>query len=94
MMNEEELEKLNLNPDAVEQFRKELEKYAGDKGWTIEVVEMPGEIPEIRGTVEDVDDDYDEEEGEGAGEGQSQDEGGDSRGDEEGSEEKFFNQED
>ncbi|ROW04096.1 hypothetical protein VSDG_00962 [Cytospora chrysosperma] len=96
MMNEEELEKLNLNPDAVEQFRKELEKYAGDKGWTIEVVEMPGEIPEIRGTVEDVDDDDDEEEGDGAGEGQSQsqDEGGDSRGDEEGSEEKFFNQED
>ncbi|KAJ4404439.1 Protein OS-9 [Gnomoniopsis sp. IMI 355080] len=62
MMTDEQLEQLNLNPDAVEQFRKELEKIAGEKGWTLEVVEMPGEIPEIRGIVED-----DEEE---AGEGE------------------------
>lgn len=61
MMTDEQLEQLNLNPDAVEQFRKELEKIAGEKGWTLEVVEMPGEIPEIRGIVED----DDEEDGEG-----------------------------
>lgn len=65
MMTDEELEDLNLNPDAVEKFRKELEKIAGEKGWTLEVVEMPGEMPEIRGIVEE-----DEEEGEGDGQGQ------------------------
>lgn len=77
MMSAEELEDLNLNPDAVDQFRKELEKIAGEKGWTLEVVEMPGEMPEIRGIVED------DEEGEAEGEGDGQ----------EGSEEKFFKEE-
>lgn len=55
MMTDEQLEQLNLNPDAVDQFRKELEKLAGEKGWSLEVVEMPGEIPEIRGIVEEDD---------------------------------------
>ncbi|KUI67793.1 hypothetical protein VM1G_03539 [Cytospora mali] len=100
MMNDEELEKLNLNPDAVEQFRKELEKFAGDKGWAIEVVEMPGEIPEIRGIVED-DDDGEELDSEVEGEVQGQDKGGNENGNraeaeaeaEEGSQEKFFKEE-
>ncbi|PSR99188.1 glucosidase II beta subunit-like protein-domain-containing protein [Coniella lustricola] len=52
-MSDEELEKLNLDPDAVEQFRQEIEKIAGDKGWTLEVVEIPGEVPEIVGILED-----------------------------------------
>lgn len=60
MMTDEQLEQLNLNPDAVEQFRKELEKLAGEKGWTLEVVERPGEVPEIRGIVEDDDEEYEE----------------------------------
>lgn len=66
-MTDEELEKLNLNPDAVDQFRKELEKIAGEKGWTLEVVEVPGEIPEIRGIVEDDEDEAGEEGQEGEG---------------------------
>ncbi|CAN8104259.1 unnamed protein product [Discula destructiva] len=56
MLNNEQLEQLNLNPEAVAQFRKELEKLAGEKGWTLEVVEVPGQVPEIRGIVEDDED--------------------------------------
>lgn len=80
-MSDEDLEKLNLNPDAVEQFRKELEKIAGEKGWTLEVVENPGGTPEIVGIVEE---DQEGQEGEGEGEGSQDDEG---------SEEKFFKEE-
>lgn len=80
-MSDEDLEKLNLNPDAVEQFRKELEKMAGEKGWTLEVVETPGGTPEIVGIVEQDEDEIVE------GEGQEGEEG------DEGSEEKFFKEE-
>lgn len=80
-MSDEDLEKLNLNPDAVEQFRKELEKIAGEKGWTLEVVETPGGAPEIVGIVEeDQEDQGDQEKEDGSQEG-------------EGSEEKFFKEE-
>lgn len=65
-LTDEELEDMNLNPDAVEQFRKELEKLAGEKGWTLEVVEMPGEIPEIRGIVEDDEEESDSQGKEGS----------------------------
>lgn len=64
-MSDEDLEKLNLNPDAVEQFRKELEKLAGEKGWTLEVVETPGGTPEIVGIVEE-DTEEESQEGEGS----------------------------
>ncbi|KAH8754567.1 hypothetical protein F5883DRAFT_526712 [Diaporthe sp. PMI_573] len=53
MMTDEGLEKRNLDPDAIEQFRKELEQIAGDNAWILEVVEIPGEAPEIRGIVDD-----------------------------------------
>ncbi|KAF3765724.1 hypothetical protein M406DRAFT_228490, partial [Cryphonectria parasitica EP155] len=56
MMSDEELEELNLSPESIEQFRKELERIAGEKGWVLEVVEMPGEALEIRGIVDDDDD--------------------------------------
>lgn len=56
MISDEDLERLKLNPDTVEQFRKELEKIAGEKGWTLEVVEMP-DGPGIRGIVEGDDED-------------------------------------
>ncbi|ROW16979.1 hypothetical protein VPNG_01316 [Cytospora leucostoma] len=52
VVNAEELEQLNLTPETLERFRKELEKLAGDRGWSIEVVEMPGEDPELRGNIE------------------------------------------
>lgn len=63
-LSDEELEKLNLNPDAVDQFRKELEKIAGEKGWVLEVIEVPGQVPEIRGIVEDDSESDEGEEGE------------------------------
>lgn len=83
-MSDEDLEKLNLNPDAVEQFRKELEKIAGEKGWTLEVVETPGGAPEIVGIVED------DQEEEGAAAAAAEEEGIQEG---EGSEEKFFKEE-
>ncbi|KAK3370737.1 glucosidase II beta subunit-like protein-domain-containing protein [Lasiosphaeria ovina] len=55
MMTREQLEKLNLDPKKVEQFRQEIEQYADGNAWRLEVVEMPGEVPEIVGVV-DVDD--------------------------------------
>jgi protein OS-9 len=52
VLSNEELEKLDLDPETVEELRKELERLAGDKGWKLEVVEVPGDVPEIRGIVE------------------------------------------
>ncbi|KAI0171696.1 glucosidase II beta subunit-like protein-domain-containing protein [Hypoxylon sp. FL1284] len=74
ILTDEELAKLDLSPEMVEDLKKELQKLAGDRGWKLEVVEMPGDPREIRGVV-----DTDEEE---ADEGQG--------GEETGSEEKFF----
>lgn len=105
VVNTEELEQLNLTPETLEHFRKELEKIAGDRGWSIEVVEMPGEDPELRGNIEiedgedgkfDVEsggrDGKEEEDDEGEGEGQrKKDAEGD--GDWEGSEEELFKKE-
>lgn len=88
-MSDEDLEKLNLNPDAVEQFRQELEKIAGEKGWTLEVIETPGGAPEIVGIVEE--DQYDDDQ-EGNGLGEEEEESGSNQ-EGEGSEEKFFKEE-
>jgi protein OS-9 len=57
VLTREELEMLDLSPEAIEDLRRELQKLAGDNGWKLEVVEVPGEIPEIRGIVEEDDDD-------------------------------------
>lgn len=87
MMTDEGLEKRNLDPDTIDQFRKEIEKIAGDKAWTLEVVEVPGGEPEIRGIVDDGKGEGDDDE-----EGEAEAEGGDG-GEGEGSEEKFFKEE-
>lgn len=84
VMSEEEIEKLNLNPEAIEEFQRELQKLAGDKGWKLEVVEVPGEIPEIRGVVE-----TDEKQGSDDKENEKVKDGKEG----EGSEEKFFKEE-
>jgi protein OS-9 len=62
VLSAEALQKLELDPEVVEQLRNELQKMAGDKGWKLEIVEVPGEVREIRGVV-DADD---KEEGEGS----------------------------
>ncbi|KAI2602485.1 glucosidase II beta subunit-like protein-domain-containing protein [Hypoxylon sp. NC1633] len=78
ILTNEELAKLDLSPEMIDELKKELQKLAGDRGWKLEVVEMPGDPREIRGVV-----DTDEEESDGSEE----------EGDETGSEEKFFKEE-
>ncbi|KAI1476552.1 glucosidase II beta subunit-like protein-domain-containing protein [Daldinia eschscholtzii] len=43
ILTDEELAKLELNPEVIEGLRKELQRLAGDRGWKLEVVEVPGE---------------------------------------------------
>ena len=69
VMTDEELEKLELSPDAIAELRRELQKLAGDKGWKLEVIEMPGGEPEIRGVVESDEDEWSELTGAGKGKG-------------------------
>ncbi|KAI1104819.1 glucosidase II beta subunit-like protein-domain-containing protein [Jackrogersella minutella] len=78
-LTDEELAKLDLSPEMIEELKKELQKLAGDRGWKLEVVEMPGDPREIRGVV-----DTDEEKSDGDD---------DDNGEEAGSEEKFFKEE-
>jgi protein OS-9 len=56
-MSNEDLKKLDLDPRTVEELRKKLQELAGDKGWTLEVVDGPGGFRELRGIVEG-DDEY------------------------------------
>ncbi|WYZ37751.1 hypothetical protein EsH8_II_001257 [Colletotrichum jinshuiense] len=52
VLDENELKKLDLSPELVEEMRAQLERIAGDKGWKLEVVEQPGDQREIRGIVD------------------------------------------
>ncbi|MCJ1320919.1 Protein OS-9 [Xylographa vitiligo] len=61
-LSAEDLKKLDLDPEIVEELWKKLQELAGDKGWTLEVVDGPGGFREMRGIVEG-----DNEEGEAAG---------------------------
>lgn len=58
-----ELQKLDLDPEMVEELKKEVQKMAKEKGWKIEVVDTPGQEREILGIVDGEDDDPEEEEG-------------------------------
>lgn len=60
-LSDEELEQMNLDPKAVGEFREKMEKLAGDRGWKLQVVEVPGEGLEYMGEFDD-----EEQEGEGA----------------------------
>ncbi|KAK4150796.1 glucosidase II beta subunit-like protein-domain-containing protein [Chaetomidium leptoderma] len=53
VMDDEALEKLNLDPKTVKEFRDEMEKLAGTRGWTLQVVEVPGEGFEYVGAFDD-----------------------------------------
>ncbi|KAK1689040.1 glucosidase II beta subunit-like protein-domain-containing protein [Colletotrichum godetiae] len=52
ILDDDELKKLDLSPELVEEMRAELERIAGDKGWKLEVVEQPGAQREIQGIVD------------------------------------------
>ncbi|MCJ1432670.1 Protein OS-9 [Xylographa pallens] len=74
-LSAEDLKKLDLDPEVVEELWKKLQELAGDKGWTLEVVDGPGGFRELRGIV-----DGDDEEADAAGatsDGQAPDSGGD-----------------
>lgn len=49
-LNKAELRKLNLNPDDVEAFRKELSELAGSKDWKIEKIDEGNKV-QLRGVV-------------------------------------------
>ena len=86
VLSDEELRELGISPELVEQLQQQLQELAGERGWKLEVVEVPGDHPEIRGVVEGDDDEYDDNGNEGNdGEGDA--------GSGAGSQEKFFNEE-
>ena len=66
VVSDQELQKLDLDPEMVDDLRKEVQKVAQERGWKIEVVDAPGRVREILGIV----DTDDEKEGEGEGEGE------------------------
>ncbi|RMZ87036.1 hypothetical protein DV736_g5738, partial [Chaetothyriales sp. CBS 134916] len=57
-MSKADLKKLDLDPEDIDMFRKELEKLAGDKDWKIEKLEDVNGQVQLRGIVS-VDDDDD-----------------------------------
>jgi protein OS-9 len=64
--SDSELAKLDLDPEMVEELKREVSKMAQEKGWKIEVVDAPGEVREILGIVDEGEDENsskDDEEG-------------------------------
>ncbi|KAI0444007.1 glucosidase II beta subunit-like protein-domain-containing protein [Xylaria telfairii] len=92
IMTEEQLQELDLSPEVIDNLRKEIQKLAGDRGWQLKMVELPGNNRELVGIIDDDEDASDAsgngERGSKIGEGQAE---GDEEG--EGSEEKFFKEE-
>ncbi|KAE9365754.1 hypothetical protein N431DRAFT_351382 [Stipitochalara longipes BDJ] len=62
MISDADLQKLDLDPEMVDELKKQVEKLAEDKGWKIEVVNQPGRTMEIFGIVDEEED----EEGDGS----------------------------
>ncbi|KAL8917029.1 MAG: hypothetical protein Q9208_008204 [Pyrenodesmia sp. 3 TL-2023] len=89
MLSDEDLKKMGLDPQGVQEARKELEEVAGGKGWKLEVFEAADGGRELRGIVEGDEEKGGEEEGDGGDDGEEYDYvDGDGEGDE-GSEEIF-----
>ncbi|KAI1299900.1 glucosidase II beta subunit-like protein-domain-containing protein [Xylaria venustula] len=57
IMTEEQLQELDLSPEIIENLRKEIQKLAGDRGWQLKMVELPGNNRELVGIIEDGDED-------------------------------------
>ncbi|ESZ98119.1 hypothetical protein SBOR_1498 [Sclerotinia borealis F-4128] len=53
VVSEQKLAKMDLDPKMIEKLTEEVKKLAGEKGWKIEVVDVPGQVREILGIVED-----------------------------------------
>lgn len=79
-MSKTELKKLDLSPEEVDKFRKELQKLAGSKDWKIERLDDVNGHAQLRGVVSTDDDEGEgeqgvpqapnEEDGQGEGEGE------------------------
>ncbi|KAH0564933.1 hypothetical protein GP486_001671 [Trichoglossum hirsutum] len=52
MLTDEELRKLDLDPETIDMLREKLQKIAGDKGWKLEVFDTAGGGREIRGVLD------------------------------------------
>ncbi|KAK8093479.1 hypothetical protein PG997_000164 [Apiospora hydei] len=96
VLTDEELERLAIDPEVIEQLKKKLQEVAGDKGWKLEVVEdQDGQNRQIRGLLIMTRRKMVRVKVRGQGQGQDQGngKGKDDGGNEKGSEEKFFKEE-
>ena len=50
-LSKEDLRKLDLNPETVEAFRKEIQELAGNKDWTVEKIDDDRGVTQLRGIV-------------------------------------------
>lgn len=50
-LSKDELRKLDLNPETVEAFRKEIQDLAGDKDWKVEKIDDDQGVTQLRGVV-------------------------------------------
>ena len=62
VLSDEALQKMDLDPEVVEQLKTELQKTAGERGWRLEIVDIPDEMRQIRGIVDYGDEEGDEDE--------------------------------
>jgi protein OS-9 len=53
MLTDEELRKLDLDPETIDMLREKLQSLAGDKGWKLEVLDTEGGGREIRGVLDE-----------------------------------------
>jgi protein OS-9 len=63
MISDADLQKLDLDPEMLDELKKEVEKRAEDKGWKIGVVNQPGLPMEVFGIVDDGEEGEEDEEG-------------------------------
>ena len=73
-LSKADLRKRNINPEAVEAFRRELQKRAGTKDWKIQIWDEANGQMELRGIIE-AETDEDEAGGSERNEGEDRDEG-------------------
>jgi len=60
VLSDEALVELELEPQLVQELRERMKRMAGDRGWTLELVDGPGNVKEIQGVVDGEDEDSDE----------------------------------
>lgn len=61
-LSKEDLRKLDLNPETVEAFRKEIQDLAGNKDWKVEKIDDDRGVTQLRGVVAGDDEEEEQEE--------------------------------